>query len=358
MACIAQAPDMSFPTLEHPIVAAPMGGGPSTPELVAAVSGAGGFGFLAAAYKSAEAVRDEIAEVRALTPEPFGVNLFVPSRPTADTDALRSYSERLEREARRHNVELGEPRWSDDDWDSKIALLLTERPKVSSFTFGCPSADLIDALRGHGVDVWITVTTPDEARSAAAAGADALVVQGAEAGAHRGSFVDDDSEAISLLPLLRLVAASVDLPLVATGGIADGAAVAAALAAGARAAQIGTAFLGCPEAGTSEAHRRALSTPGATALTRAFTGRRGRGIVNRFLVEHTEHAPAAYPEVHYLTAPIRAAARKANDPSSLNLWAGQAYELLRDAPAADLVGLWSSEAREALDRAQNSWNSD
>jgi nitronate monooxygenase len=346
---------MSFPTLEHPIVAAPMGGGPSTPELVAAVSGAGGFGFLAAAYKTAEAVGDEMARVRALTLDPFGVNLFMPSRPTADTDAVRSYAERLEPEARRHDVELGEPRWSDDDWDSKIALLLEERPRVASFTFGCPSADLVDALKGHGVDVWITVTTPDEARSAAATGADALVVQGAEAGAHRGSFVDDDSDPISLLPLLRLVAASVDLPLVAAGGIADGAAVAAALAAGAHAAQVGTAFLRCPEAGTSEAHRRALSTPGATALTRAFTGRRARGIVNRFLAKHTQYAPAAYPEVHYLTAPIRAAARKANDPSTLNLWAGQAYELSREKPAADLVRLWSNEAREALGRAQNLW---
>jgi nitronate monooxygenase len=352
---IAQAPDMSFPSLEHPIVAAPMGGGPSTPELVAAVSGAGGFGFLAAAYKTAEAVGDEIAKVRALTLEPFGVNLFVPSPPTADTEAVRSYAERLVSEARRHDVELGEPRWSDDDWDSKIALLLEERLKVTSFTFGCPSADLVDDFKGHGVDVWITVTTPDEARSAAAAGADALVVQGAEAGAHRGSFVDDDSDPISLLPLLRLVAASVDVPLVAAGGIADGAAVAAALAAGAYAVQVGTAFLRCPEAGTSEAHRRALSTPGATALTRAFTGRRARGIVNRFLAQHTQNAPVAYPEVHNLTAPIRAAARKANDPSALNLWAGQAYELSREMPAADLVRLWSNEAREALGRAQNLW---
>jgi nitronate monooxygenase len=151
-----------------------------------------------------------------------------------------------------------------------------------------------------------------------------------------------------------LTSRAVKLPLVAAGGIADGAGVAAVLAAGASAAQIGTGFLRCPEAATSGAHRSALSHSGRTALTRAFTGRRARGIVNRFLTDHS-NAPSAYPQVHHLTAPLRAAARLAGDAETINLWAGQAYPLAEELPAADLVRRWSAEAAIALDLARDRW---
>ena len=182
-------------------------------------------------------------------------------------------------------------------------------------------------------------------------GADALVVQGVEAGGHRGGFDDEDgSGEYGLLTLLRLVARAVDLPLVAAGGIVDGPSVAAVLVAGAEAAQLGTAFLCCPEAGTSPAHRQALAAYERTALTRAFSGRRARGLVNRFLAEHTATAPAAYPQVHHLTTPLRAAARKAGDPDAVNLWAGQGHPLVEGLPAGELVRRLADDARAALTR--------
>jgi nitronate monooxygenase len=174
---------------------------------------------------------------------------------------------------------------------------------------------------------------------------DALVVQGVEAGAHRGGL--DDRDELALLPLLRLVTSRTELPLVASGGIVDGAGLAAVLVAGASAAQLGTAFLRCPEAGTAAVHREAVVTRTPTELTRAFTGRRARGIVNRFLREH-EDAPAGYPAVHHLTSPLRAAARTAHDPGVVNLWAGQTHELARELPAGEVVAELLDEARAAL----------
>lgn len=310
-----------------------MAGGPSTPELAAAVSNAGGVGFLAAGYKAPEQVEREIAATRRLTDRPFGVNVFVPGEPS-DPDVYGDYVASL-------GPGAGEPRYDDDHWDAKLELIRATRPAIVSFTFGCPPRDVIDAL---DAEVWVTVTTPAEAAQAEAAGADALVAQGIEAGAHRGSFADDDAqEAYGLLTLLQLLRARTSLPLVATGGIATGAGVAAVRAAGAARAQLGTAFLLCPEAGTSQAHRRALAEPRPTALTRAFTGRTARGIVNRFLQQHPD-APSAYPEIHYATAPIRARAREANDAESLNLWAGQAHELAEALPAGELVRKLTAEA--------------
>jgi nitronate monooxygenase len=196
------------------------------------------------------------------------------------------------------------------------------------------------------------VTDVAEAQTASEAGADVLVLQGFEAGGHSGSFVDGDgAEGLSTLVLLRLVRVDSELPLVAAGGITDGAALAAALAAGAAAAQIGTGFLRAPEAGTHPAHRAALATQTPTALTRAFTGRRARGLLNRFLVEHSAEAPAAYPHLHHATAPLRAAARERGDADGFNLWAGQAHLLATDAPAADIVRTLARDAQGALDAA-------
>ena len=197
----------------------------------------------------------------------------------------------------------------------------------------------------------MTVTTPGEARVAAAAGAHALVVQGVEAGGHRGTFDDAAPGDIGLLALLQLVRATVDLPLVATGGIATGRAVAAVLAAGAAAAQLGTAFMLCPEAATAPAHRDAIAGDGDTALTRAFTGRTARGVVNRWMREHGAQAPSAYPDVHHLTAKIRAAAREQGDPDGFHLWAGQAHTLARPVPAGELVRQLAAEAQAALREA-------
>jgi nitronate monooxygenase len=323
-----------------------MAGGPSTVELAAAVSGAGGLGFLAAGYKTGDALRDDIRALRALTDAPFGVNLFVPREDMVDEPLLAAYVERL-----REFGELGEPRWDDDHWREKVDVLVSERVPVVSFTFALPSEDDLRSLRGS--ELWMTVTDLAEARAAVALDFDALLLQGVEAGGHRGSFTDgDDGEGLSALALLRLVASEFpDLRLVAAGGIADGPGVAAVLAAGASAAALGTAFMLSPEAATSDAHREALADDAPTALTRAFSGRTARGIVNAFMRDHEEAAPVAYPQVHHLTSPMRAEARERGDRDAFNLWAGQTHRLAKPEPAADLVRRLSAEAREALERA-------
>jgi nitronate monooxygenase len=330
--------------LAHPIVQAPMGGGASTPALAAAVAEAGGLGFLAAGYKPVEAVRADVEALRARTNRPFGINLFAPPVPAADDVA--PFAAELEGEAARYGVPVGEPRHDDDGWDAKLALVRELEVPVVSFAFGCPPADVLAELP----EAWVTVTTPGEARAAAAAGAHALVVQGVEAGGHRGTFDDAAPGDVGLLALLQLVRATVDLPLVATGGIAPGRAVAAVLAAGAAAAQLGTAFMLCPESATAPAHRDAIAGAGDTALTRAFTGRTARGVVNRWMREHAE-APSAYPDVHYLTSRIRAAARDEGDPDGFHLWAGQAHTLARPVPAGELVRQLAAEAQAALREA-------
>jgi nitronate monooxygenase len=206
----------------------------------------------------------------------------------------------------------------------------------------------MDQLHDAGAEVWVTVTTPAEARTATSAGADTLVVQGVEAGGHRGSLDEDRPGDLGLLVLLQLVREVSGLPLVATGGIATGRGVAAVLAAGASAAQLGTAFMLAPEAGTSPAHRKALKEDGRTALTRSFTGRTARGIENRFMRAHDETAPRGYPDVHYITAPLRAAARDRGDADGFHLWAGQAYSLARETPAGELVQRLAAESRAVL----------
>jgi nitronate monooxygenase len=338
----------SLQQLERPIVQAPMGGGPSTPALAAAVSEAGGLGFLAAGYKAPDAVRADVDALRELTGLPFGVNVFAAPGPGADPAAVAAYAAALESEAERYGVPVGEARHDDDGLDDKLALVADLGVPVVSFTFGAPGADVVDRLHDAGVAVWVTVTTPAEARQAEEAGADALVVQGVEAGGHRGSFDDAAPGEIGLLALLQLVRAAVEVPLGATGGLATGRGVAAVLAAGAAAAQLGTAFMLCPEAATATAHRDAIASEGETALTRAFTGRTARGIVNRWMREHGAGAPSAYPEVHHLTAKIRGAAREQGDPDGFHLWAGQAHELAEAVPAGELVRRLAAEAREAL----------
>ena len=344
---------MILDRLSVPIVLAPLAGGASTPELTAAVSNAGGLGFLAAGYLTAPALKERIDQARALTGGPLGVNVFVPGRPS-DPDAVRAYPATLAEDARGAGVGLGEARYEDDDWAAKIELLAAERVPVVSFTFGCPDRDVIDRLHQAGSEVWITVTTPDEARHAVGAGCDVLVLQGIEAGGHRAAFRDDPADVcdgLGLLSLLQLVRASVGVPLVAAGGIITGAGIAAVLAAGASAAQLGTAFMRTPEAGTADVDRKALASDAPTAVTRAFTGRLARGIRNRFIDRHTAVAPSAYPEVHYLTAPVRRAARAAGDPDLVNLWAGQAHQLGRDIPAAQLVRDLAAEAQAASRQA-------
>lgn len=324
--------------LEHRVVLAPLGGGPSTPELTGAVCDAGGLGSLAAGYLSVEALSGQIGEVRRQTDRPFVVNLFCPGSGPTDPRAYRPWVDELGRWAEREGLSLGEPRYSDDGWESKLELLLSDPVAGVSFTFGCPPREVVRRLQAVGSEVWVTVTAPEEAEQAVAAGAEVLVVQGAEAGGHRGSFSDrPDAPLYPLLPLLARVRNRVAVPLVATGGVVDGAGAARAFHAGAAAVQAGTAFLLAPEAGTSKAHREALAESRPTVLTRAFTGRLARGLQNRFATLHTEGAPVAYPELHYVTAPLRARAREQGDAELINLWAGEGHGSAAERPAGEIV---------------------
>ncbi len=339
--------------LAVPIVLAPLAGGPSTPELAAAVSNAGGLGFIATGYLSAAEARARLERTRALADGPLGANLFVPGAGATDPAVYADYVEAVRAWAGPRNLPVGDPAGSDDDFPAKLELLCAEPVDVVSFTFGCPPAEVLARLRAAGCECWVTVTSPAEARTAADRGADALVVQGAEAGGHRGSFRDDPgAPAIGLLPLLQRVRAEVTVPLVAAGGLMTGASLAAVLAAGARAGQFGTAFMLAPEAGTGDAHRAMLAGRRETVLTRAFTGRLARGIRNAFIAQHEARAPVAYPELHYLTAPLRRHGREHDDAELINLWAGEGHELARALPAAELVRGLADEARAALERAR------
>jgi nitronate monooxygenase len=342
--------------LRVPIVLAPLAGGPTTPDLVASVCEADGFGFLAAGYLEPSVLEREIADVRSRTARPFGVNVF--SRPSgpADQATYAPYVDELRRWAGAHDLPLGEPAFDDDHHDAKVEVLVHDPVSVVSFTFGMPDRDDVDLLHAAGSEVWVTVTSPQDAAVAAAGGADVLVTQGVEAGGHRGGLDDgDDARAWPLLALLQLVADS-GVPLVAAGGLATGSAIAAVLAAGASAVQLGTAFLLCPEAGTAAAYRDVLrSGREPTRLTRAFTGRTARGVFNTFMAEHEAESVAAYPEIHHVTQPMRRAAREAGDASLINLWAGEAYSLIRELPAAEVVRLLDAEARAALADAAGRW---
>ncbi|WP_267245071.1 nitronate monooxygenase [Streptomyces sp. PR69] len=336
-----------------PIVQAPMAGGASCPRLAAAVAEAGGLGFLAAGYKTADGMYQEVKQLRALTGHPFGVNLFMPQPATADTAAVDVYRQQLAGESAWYETELGDPdSGTDDGYEAKLAVLLDDPVAVVSFTFGCPTPTVFEAFAKVGTLTVVTVTTPEEALAAEEAGAAAVCVQGIEAGGHQGTHRDDpdaDGSGLGLLSLIALVRETVRLPIVAAGGLMRGGQIAAALAAGASAAQLGTAFLVCPESGAHALHKQAMTDPlfVRTELTRAFSGRPARGLVNRFMREHGPYAPAAYPQIHHLTSGLRKAAAKAGDPQGMALWAGQGHRLARALPAGELVAVLAAEAEAA-----------
>ncbi|MCU1398914.1 MAG: 2-nitropropane dioxygenase [Acidimicrobiales bacterium] len=337
------------------IVQAPMAGGPSTIELAAAVSAAGGLGFLAAGYLSADALDEQIAATRELTTEPFGVNIFAPVRTPALRSVVAAYAERIAPLAQAAGVAPGAPRFDDDHFDDKLIVVTRAKPAVVSFVFGCPDPGTIAELRARSIEVWVTVTSADEAQVAVLAGADAIVVQGAEAGGHRGSFADTDDSPLELIPMLDAVRVRLgELPVrslrcgVAAGGLHSGSQIAQAIAAGADAAQLGTAFMLTPEAATTPAHREALASSRSTTLTRAFTGRLARGIANAWTDAIGVDAPSAYPEIHHLTSPLRAHGRAIGDSNLFNLWAGIGHEQARARPAAEVVARLTTELDAAL----------
>lgn len=338
------------------IIAAPMAGGTSTPGFVTAVHSAGGLGFLAAGYKTVAAMQAEIAAVRS-TGARFGMNLFVPDPAQlppspAVQSRLEDYRAQLEPDALRYGVDVPPLRLDDDDhWEAKVQALLDHPVEWVSFTFGLPGAGIVQALQRAGSTVLATITTVAEAVEAAGQGADALVVQHPCAGGHSAAFqpqpgagdvgagnAGDGMGPGTTAELVTRVRAAVGLPLVAAGGVMDRAGVDAVLAAGAEAAQLGTAFLRTGESGARQLHKDALASPHftRTAMTRAFTGRPARSLVNEFVGDHPD-APESYPAVHHLTAPLRAAAAAAGDPERLNLWAGTGWQQAGTGSVAEVL---------------------
>lgn len=343
--------------IRYPILQAPMAGGPTTPELVAAVSNAGALGSIGGGYLSASMLRDQIRAVRSLTDRPFGVNLFAPIAAAATADEL-ARAQALVDPVR---AELGlspSPSVAPpvDRYADGLAVVLEEQVPVFSFTFGIPPVDDLRRLREHGTRVIGTATTVAEGMQLEEAGVDAIVGQGSEAGGHRGTFGDDfERGLIGTVALIPQLVDSVNVPVIAAGGIMDGRGIAAALVLGAAGAQMGTAFLVTQESGAHPKHKAAILASGedATTITRVFSGKAARALANRFTEELRPAANrvAPYPVQNALTQDIRRAAAQQNRTEFLALWSGQAPRLARPLPASELVRTLVEETEQAL-RAQ------
>ena len=335
--------------LSIPLIQAPMGGGFTPPALVAAVSKAGGLGSLAAPYLEPEAIGAEISAVRALTDRPFAVNLFIFDPPTATAAQLDRASAVLGPYCRELGIDPPTPpAKAHPDIDRQIAAVLEAQPAVFSFTFGIPRPEVLAECRRLGIITIGTATTLAEGLALEAAGVDLICAQGSEAGAHHGTFIGPAEEGlVGLMALLTTLVAKLKTPIVAAGGIMTGAGISAALRVGAVAAQLGTAFLACPEAGTPGPHRRVLLSDAAqrTRVTRAFSGRAARGVVNRYLeeVEPLAGELPPFPILNAMTREMRGAAAKADRAEFMSLWAGQGVALIRELPAATLVETLKAE---------------
>jgi nitronate monooxygenase len=335
------------------VILAPMGGDPSTPELAAAVSNAGGLGSLAAAYSNPERIAKDIARIRELTPRPFAVNLFSPQAQlplSGDTGAvaefLRPYHERLGLKP----PEL--PQKPIENFDGQLEAVCKAAPPIVSFTFGLLPQKATERLKAQGAYLIGTATTVEEAKQLEQAGVDAIVSQGSEAGAHRGTFAVPAEEAlIGTVALVPQIKDATRVPVIASGGIMDGRGIVAALALGASAVQMGTAFLTCKEAGTSPAYREALAKAreDQTTVTRAFSGRMARGLRNEFIEKWNAagltHLP--YPWQNAFTQPMRRGAAAAKQAGLLSLWAGQGVRMLRERTAGQLMAELKAEIEQA-----------
>lgn len=329
---------------ELPIVQAPMAGVQAS-ALAIAVSNAGGLGSLPCAMLGPDAMRDELAKLRAGTAKPFNVNFFChvppapdPGREAAWRAALAPYYREFGIDPEKVPAGPGRVPFSAEAAD----LLEPFRPPVVSFHFGLPSPELVARVRSWGSRILASATTVDEARWLEARGVDAIIAQGVEAGGHRGIFLSDDlTTQVGTLSLVPQVVRAVKVPVIAAGGIADASGVAAAMALGAAGVQVGTAYLLCPEATTSALHRAALKSEAArhTALTNLFTGRPSRGIVNRIMRElgPISSAPPAFPLATSAIAPLRAKAEAAGSGDFSPLWSGQNASGCREIPATELT---------------------
>jgi nitronate monooxygenase len=338
--------------IDHPIVQGPLGGGPSTPELVAAVSNAGGLGSLGAAYSTPDRIASDIQRIKSLTSKPFQVNLFSGGW---DANVRAEHQPMLEILSEIHHA-LGLPPPTPplpkaDPFPEQLEAVLAAQPAVFSFTFGIPNPDAMARLRHRGILVLGTATTVAEARLLTEAGVDAVVAQGVQSGAHRGTFAGSfESSMVSTLELVGGIAAVVGVPVIAAGGLMDGHDISASIAAGASAAALGTAFVVSTESGAPLVHKQAIlnAERDSTVITRAFSGRPARGLPNKFIqtLVGRENAILPYPLQNAFTRSMRTASAQQDNPDFLSLWAGQGLTRARSMPAADLVNALVAEMQQ------------
>ncbi|MFM0516169.1 MULTISPECIES: nitronate monooxygenase family protein [Caballeronia] len=343
--------------IETPIIQAPMAG-VSTPALAAAVSNAGGLGSLGVGAMNAQGARKVIRETRELTSKPFNINVFCHAPASADAAVEKAWTEWLAPVFAQYGAtppaKLSEIYTSFVVDKAMLDVFVDEKPAIVSFHFGLPSKEYIDALRGAGIKLIASATNVREAEQLVAAGMDAIVAQGIEAGGHRGIFdpqADDDN--LGTFALTRLLASKFDVPVIAAGGIMDGAGIAAALALGAQAAQLGTAFVPCTETSIDEGYRRAILGDAAnhTTFTAAISGRSARGLVNKFTeLGRGGEAPAipAYPITYDAGKSLHAAAKAKGEFGYGAQWAGQAAALVRELPAAELMARLEAELQQSI----------
>lgn len=340
--------------IRYPIIQAPMAGGITTPALIAAVSNAGGLGSLGAGYMPPDELRQAIIEIRALTDQPFAVNVFVPEPLKEDAERIIQASEFLAPYRKELDLPDNDPLATElPSYIEQLGVLFEESVEIISFTFGVPGEAELDTIKQLGITTIGTATHLLEAILLEETGLDLVVAQGIEAGGHRGTFLGTAEQGMTgLLVLLPLLADHLHIPFVAAGGIMDARSIVAALKLGAEGVQMGSAFLACPESGTHPAYKETLlsSTELTTVLTRTFSGKLGRALKNRFVAElqQAEEYLPGFPVQHGLTSPIRKRAAELDKVELMSMWAGQGCAMIRDLPADMLLQEWIEQTEKLL----------
>lgn len=340
--------------VRYPVIQAGMAGGPTTPELVAAVSNSGGLGTLGGGYMSPERLEEAIVEIRTLTDQPFAVNLFIPEATIRDADVEQAMMDFLMPIQSKFGLTpMNMIPEVTNQFDAQFEVVCRHKIPIFSFTFGALEKKYLVQLHEQDTYVIGTATSVAEAKFLEASGVDAVVAQGFEAGGHRGTFLGSAEQGmIGTMALIPLLADAIDIPVIAAGGIMNGRGLAAALALGAQAAQLGTAFLSTPESGANPNHKSALleKADATTNMTVAYSGKLARGIVTDFMKEMDDYEGAvpAYPVQNTLTRDLRQAASAIGDTNYMSLWAGQAFSMAQSIPAPALVEKIIHEAEQVI----------